>query len=505
MAGVVQNLKSASVRILILLLLIPSFVFAQVEDDEYKREVRKVRRELDKDADVQLPEEELVAVLPNMRSLSTGNWGYPFLGVNDDVIKDRATRRVNVVILDTGVPQHPYLRPFTDYNLSFSTTGESNVIDVQGHATHCGGIIAANHPTLKLGVATQLARQGLLKVIYGKVLRDNGSGTYQAIVAGVDKAVEVLKSQQGFGIISMSLGGGGDFPQLQQAIQRARDAGIYVVAAAGNSGREGVEIPAKYTIAVGAINEEGKRANFSTTGVEVFTAAPGVNILSTYRDTIAQLSGTSMATPMYAGMVAILASIYPNLTADSIAKMNIYTDIPPTGRDKETGAGYLHFNSIVQPAPAPPPVEPTPLPKRTVTVVLDGGDARWRIGTSPFQTLKVTKIEVQVTSNKTDVKLYDDLQQSTLAFFTRWSFVMPKDFGFIQAARSVGSFWNTLVGKENSAQLNYIEAEDESGRKTVIRFFPTASTKDIQFGVEQINVKPTLHERISRLSLRVHR
>lgn len=491
-------------RILILLLL-PLSVFAQVEDDDYKRELRKVRRELEKDADIQLPEEELVAILPNMRSLSTGNWGYPFLGINDEVIKERATRKVNVVILDTGIPQHLYLRPFADYALSFSTTGESNTVDVQGHATHCGGIIAANHPSLKLGVATQLARQGLLKVIYGKVLRDNGSGTYQAIVAGVDKATEILKAQEGFGIISMSLGGGGDFPQLQQAIQRARDAGIYVVAAAGNTGNEGVQIPARYTIAVGALNEEGKRANFSTTGNEVFTSAPGVNILSTYRDTIAQLSGTSMATPMYAGMVAILASIYPNLTADSIAKMNLYTDIPPVGRDKDTGFGYLHFNSIVQPVAPPPPVEPAPLPKRTVTVMIDGGNARWRVGTFPFQTLKVTKLEVQVTSTKTDTKLYDDLQQSTLAFFTRWSFVMPKDFGFIQAARSVGSFWNQLVGKENTAQLNYLEAEDENGRTTVIRFFPTASTKDIQFGVEQINVKPTLHERIKGLRLSIHR
>ena len=487
----------------LLLALFPLLTYGQVDEDEYRKELRKVKREIDKDADITLPEEELVGVYPNMRAMSTGNWGYHFVGINDAVIRQRATRKVNIVILDTGIPQHPYLRPYTDYSLSFSTTGESNTVDVQGHASHCGGIIAANHPTLKIGVATELARMGLLKVIYGKVLRDNGSGTYSAIVSGVDKAVEVLKGLDGFGIISMSLGGGGHNAQLQQAIQRARDAGIYVVAASGNTGAKDVQIPARYTIAVAALNANGRRANFSTTGPEVFTSAPGVDILSTYRDTMASLSGTSMATPLYAGMVAIVASINPTFTAKDIEAMP-QTDVPPTGRDEETGLGYLHFNQIVAPAPPPPPPPPTnppSVPKRTVNIVLSGGDAKWRAGTSPLQSLTVTSLEVQVTSTLPDDVLYDQLAKATEIFFQKWTFAMPKEYGYIASSRAVGSFWNTLVGKENGAQLTTLFSQDQQGRKAVTRFFPTATTKEIIFATETVVVKPTLYERITGLRL----
>jgi subtilisin family serine protease len=505
LAGVVKNLKSANMRKLILLLsILPLLTYAQVEEDEYRKELRKVKREIDNDADIQLPEEELVGVYPNMRSLSTGNWGYHFVGINDEVIRQRATRKVNIVILDTGIPQHPYLRPYTDYSLSFSTTGETNTIDAQGHATHCGGIIAANHPTLKIGVATELARMNLLKVIYGKVLRDNGSGTYTAIVAGVDKAVEILKGLDGFGIISMSLGGGGDNVQLREAIQRAKDAGIYVVAASGNTGSKGVQIPARYALPVAALNSDGRRANFSTTGPEVFTSAPGVDILSTYRDTMASLSGTSMATPLYAGMVAIVASINPTFTAREIEAMP-QTDVPPTGRDEETGLGYLHFNQIVAPAPPPPPPPPNPapptVPKRTVSVVLEGGDAKWRVGAGPIQLLTVTSIEVQVTSTLPDEVLYDQLSKASELFFQKWTFTMPKSYGYIISSRAVGSFWNTLVGKENGAQVTTLFSQDQQGRKAVTRFFPTAKTNEIVFATETVVVKPTIYERIKGLRL----
>jgi hypothetical protein len=110
-------------------------------------------------------------------------------------------------------------------------------------------------------------------------------------------------------------------------------------------------------------------------------------------------------------------------------------------------------------------------------------------------------LEVQVTSTLPDDVLYDQLAKATEIFFQKWTFAMPKEYGYIASSRAVGSFWNTLVGKENGAQLTTLFSQDQQGRKAVTRFFPTATTKEIIFATETVVVKPTLYERITGLRL----
>ncbi|HYF05686.1 MAG TPA: S8 family peptidase [Patescibacteria group bacterium] len=209
---------------------------------------------------------------------------------------------VNVAVLDTGIDlHHPDLR--------FNIKGQYNAItpyaqaqDGNGHGTHVAGIIAA--VANRNGVVGVSPRANIYAV---KVLADNGSGYVSDIVEGIEWA-----KSRGIKVINMSLGTGVDVYALRDAVQRAKAAGITIVAASGNTGGS-VSYPAAYSevIAVGAVDASGNVASWSSRGPEVDIVAPGVNILSTYRYfSYANMSGTSMAAPHVAAVAALLVS-YP--------------------------------------------------------------------------------------------------------------------------------------------------------------------------------------------------
>ncbi|AFN03482.1 subtilisin-like protease [Pyrococcus furiosus COM1] len=112
-------------------------------------------------------------------------------------------------------------------------------------------------------------------------------------------------------VISMSLGGSADDTYLHEIIKKAYEAGIVIVAAAGNEGASSPSYPAAYpeVIAVGATDINDQVPYWSNRQPEV--SAPGVDILSTYPDdTYETLSGTSMATPHVSGVVALIQAAY---------------------------------------------------------------------------------------------------------------------------------------------------------------------------------------------------
>lgn len=212
----------------------------------------------------------------------------------DKIWKRVTGKGIVIAILDTGFSPHPDL-PKPIATKSF-IAGQS-VEDGNGHGTHCAG--------------TALGRAGLgvalgADIIVGKVLSNQGSGSTQGIVEGVNWAIE-----QGADIISMSIGGGGFVSSMQSALQRAWSAGIVTVAAAGNAGYNGsnsIDYPGKYqeSVCVGAFQKSGSIANFSSGGREIDVACPGQDIISAsttggYRS----MSGTSMATPFMAGVMAL--------------------------------------------------------------------------------------------------------------------------------------------------------------------------------------------------------
>lgn len=205
-------------------------------------------------------------------------------------------------IIDTGVDlDHPDLNVNTTLDWNFVSNTEV-ADDDNGHGTHCAGIAAAKNNTIGVvGVAPGAW------VVPVKVLNRRGSGTYSAIIAGVDY---VTKNAAPKDAVNMSLGGS-PYDPLDDAVVIMGIAGLYVSLAAGNESddannhsparAEGLNI---FTISACDIND--KWAYFSNYGPDVDFCAPGVSILSLYKNGgTATMSGTSMAAPHVCGVLLV--------------------------------------------------------------------------------------------------------------------------------------------------------------------------------------------------------
>lgn len=183
------------------------------------------------------------------------------------------------------------------------------------HGTHCAGIVgAATDNSVGIGSI------GFgLKIIPVKCNNDATPGpTLPAAYDGVIYAISVLPE-----VISLSWGGPAFSATNQTLIDLAYANGIIVVAAAGNSNVNTPMYPASYNhvISVAATDQSDVRANFSNFGPTIDVAAPGVGILSTLAGNNADygnLSGTSMACPLVAGLCGLMKSYNPAKTVDQI-------------------------------------------------------------------------------------------------------------------------------------------------------------------------------------------
>ncbi|KAL2269598.1 hypothetical protein VTJ83DRAFT_1782 [Remersonia thermophila] len=193
--------------------------------------------------------------------------------------------------------------------------------DGNGHGTHCSGTVAGK----KYGVAKKA------NVYAVKVLRSNGSGTMSDVVAGVEWAarshIEQVKAakdgkRKGFkgSVANMSLGGG-KTRTLDDTVNAAVSVGVHFAVAAGNDNADACNYSpaaAEKAITVGASAIDDSRAYFSNYGKCTDIFAPGLSILSTWigsKYATNTISGTSMASPHIAGLLAYYLSLQP--AADS--------------------------------------------------------------------------------------------------------------------------------------------------------------------------------------------
>ncbi len=245
---------------------------------------------------------------------------------------------VRVAVLDSGIePGHPALAGAVIEHRNFTT--DCTPFDTNGHGTHVAGILGGRGPMKGVAPACQ--------IISAKVLNNNGAGPLQAVAQAIDWVVEAKAH-----VIVMSLGCPVHLDFLAQACKRACQAGIAVVAAAGNDGG-GVNYPAAYdcVIAVGAVDRDGKVCQFSCRGKEIAVAAPGAEITSAWPGgKYATLSGTSMAAPFVAGVLALEAG---RCGTERLAEraMEIIratsTDTGSPGKDDLYGWGLINPISLI--------------------------------------------------------------------------------------------------------------------------------------------------------------
>jgi hypothetical protein len=289
---------------------------------------------------------------------------------------------VLVAVLDTGVDGgHPalagQLRAGVTVTASRSggwvvrevAAGESR--DGDGHGTHVAGIIAANGT--QHGLSGVAPGANILPVNVAEPLAsDDPAASLDGVGVGIRAAVS-----RGAQVISMSLGGptpeqrspgtgDGSLDSYRAAVTRlcrsvayATGHGVVVVAAAGNDGDAGNyrSSPAACpgVIAVAASDVTNQRATFSSYDPAVTITAPGVDVLSSvpvWSDPVfpyAEMSGTSMATPVVSGVVALYLSVHPGSSVEQVrqALTASASDLGPSGTDPLFGAGLVNAAAML--------------------------------------------------------------------------------------------------------------------------------------------------------------
>src|ERR1035438_5798669 len=312
---------------------------------------------------------------------------------------------VGIALIDSGINGNEDLENAQQHSrivYQASLIAGSSPADNYGHGTHVSGILAGDGAQSSAKQSTYLVR-GIApnaNLISLKALGDTGAGTDSAVIAAIQQAV-ALKNRYNIRVLNLSLGRPVTTSYrndpLCQAVRAAWQAGIVVVVAAGNDGRDNslgtngygtITAPGNspYVITVGAMNTNGtltptddRITSYTSKGptsidhiVKPDLVAPGNHIISlrdagSYLDTnnstnqVAMsvynplsptlagtyyvLSGTSMATPMVSGAVALMLQQHPSLTPDQVKArlMKTATKFAPgysTATDPVTGIVY---------------------------------------------------------------------------------------------------------------------------------------------------------------------
>ncbi|MDQ0256862.1 serine protease AprX [Evansella vedderi] len=291
---------------------------------------------------------------------------------------------VTIAVVDTGVYEHEDLSgrviDFVDF-----INGQTEPYDDNGHGTHCAGDAAGNGSASGGIYAGPAPRANIIGV---KVLNKQGAGSLESVMDGVDWCISFNENNpdQKIDIINMSLGspaqhyGEESDDPMVKIVNEAWEQGIVVCVAAGNEGPEAGTIasPGVSTkvITVGALDDrntvdrsDDRVADFSSRGPTIYgevkpdIVAPGVNIVSlrspgSYLDKLQKksriegeyisLSGTSMATPICAGIVALLLEYNPQLTPDEVKGFlmegtDLWRELDPN----IYGSGYINAENTI--------------------------------------------------------------------------------------------------------------------------------------------------------------
>ncbi|GAB1370993.1 S8 family peptidase [Candidatus Kapaibacterium sp.] len=271
-------------------------------NDEYSRiSINKNVEYVEQDQIITIDDELIPANKGEQLMGETVSWGTTAVGGTSP-----ATSSTGVAwIVDSGVDlTHPDLNINTTLTKTFVKKSQDSKTanDLNGHGTHCAGIIAAKNNTIgSLGVCAGAT------VIGVKVLNAQGSGSITDIVNGLNYVAGKLISGK-LNVVNLSLGGSAN-TTLDNAVISLANKGAIIVVAAGNSAKDcSTFSPARvnhsnvYTIS--AHNEQYKLSSYSNFGAPVDYSAPGDLIYSTYKNNgYATMSGTSMATPHVAGIL----------------------------------------------------------------------------------------------------------------------------------------------------------------------------------------------------------
>jgi len=336
---------------------------------------------------------------PNMSTNLSQDYKLQAVGADTAILNGYYGTGVGVAIIDSGITNKQDLHG----SFLLNQTNQSRIVhsenilngggstdDTYGHGTHVAGILAGNGNQSNLVYVGVAPNANLINLV---ALDNTGASTDSVVIAAIQRAIQ-LSNQYNIQVINLSLGRPifESYTQdpLCQAVEAAWQAGIVVVVAAGNDGRDNTEktdgygtitAPGNdpYVITVGAMNTENtlstsddRIASYSSKGptlldhiVKPDLVAPGNLIVSVLGDGTLPvlypqnvtdqnyfiLSGTSMATPMVSGAAALLMQQNPNLTPDQVKARLMLTasknfPVSSVATDLTTGISYTSYYDI---------------------------------------------------------------------------------------------------------------------------------------------------------------
>ncbi|MEA4853344.1 MAG: GBS Bsp-like repeat-containing protein [Christensenella sp.] len=284
-------------------------------------------------------------------------WHLSSIGLFDAWDISKTNKTVKVAVLDTGVDMtHPDLtgvidtaNAYDEYNnCDLSLTG-----DIAGHGTHVAGIIAAQTNN-GIGVSGVSYNASIVPI---NVFYATESGAYANTSTIVD-AYDRIMNISGLKVINMSLGGYGSADNLlEQRINTAANKGILTVCAGGNGDSNGVAhdwavYPSDFEACVSVVplDSSNVRPSWADYNNNKDISAPGISIYSTYKGgSYGGMSGSSMASPVVAGVAALLYAKDLTLTVNEIKNIlySTATDLGTSGKDSYYGWGKINADSAL--------------------------------------------------------------------------------------------------------------------------------------------------------------
>ena len=265
------------------------------------------------DSDVALVEQDFVvsvhfAIPPGDPDYGL-QWALPHIHAENAWREMDELQPISVAVIDTGVClSHEDLAGRVQDNGYDFVDNDDDPEDVFGHGCSVAGIIAANIDN-GIGIAGFAPNASILPI---RVLGPGGSGSMADVAAGI-----VYAADNGADIINLSLGSMVGSQVTKDAVDHAVNAGVTVIASAGNSGGAYPGYPARYenVVAVGAVDRDGARSSFSNKGGDIW--APGREVHTTHLNNgYKALNGTSFSAPYVSAMAAVLEGMGAELQLD---------------------------------------------------------------------------------------------------------------------------------------------------------------------------------------------
>lgn len=266
-----------------------------------------------------------------------------------------------------------YIDDINGYDVGSNDNNPNPPSSSYAHGTHVTGCAspATNNGTGVAGIGFSCKIMAVKATTSSSSITNGYDGIVYAVVSGAD-------------VINMSWGGTGSSTTAQNIINWAYGQGVVLVAAAGNNNSNTMFYPAGYTnvIAVAATNSNDTKASFSNYGTWVDISAPGNNIYATYYgNTYANNSGTSMASPVVAGLCGLMLSLNPSLTPADIRNCLTSTATSIASQNPsypgELGSGRINASAAMQCISSTLSWAPNAMFTANVTTVTAGGSVQF--------------------------------------------------------------------------------------------------------------------------------